>query len=402
MEKLNNKNRFCIKPFNSVDISTNGDIRPCCVLQNNTEFKGKNTFNVKDVSIQEYWNSDYLKYLRQKFLNNSSLIECNGCWINEKEKIISHRELGNKEHKILFKTNYLKYLKLLKKDNLEFPEDISLSITNLCNLKCQMCSGASSSKLLVENNDLGFSTLNQIDYDWGDEIKLKTIEEITKHDLYVLKLIGGETLMVPDVIILLENLVKNKKSKNIFLQITTNGTQCNKKILFLLSQFKKVRLIFSIESTGKYNNYLRFPSSWQKIENNIKKFKTLKNMDLNINTVVQNLNILYLDNIIKFAHNINSYIRLSLLHKPTYLQLTNLPIELLIESKKKLDNIDKKILIHSINFNSILKIINESILENNFNTENFLQFKNMIKKRDSYRKIHIKDFMPELSKYIYN
>ena len=118
---------FCIRPFNSVVISTDGAIRTCCTIK-------KNHFNIKDNNIEDYWRSDYLSALKKKFLNNEKPEECKNCWNNENNLIKSHRIESNFQYKAVFKKNYTKNLKLIKKDSLNYPEDIELNITNICNL----------------------------------------------------------------------------------------------------------------------------------------------------------------------------------------------------------------------------------------------------------------------------
>ena len=59
-----------------------------------------------------------------------------------------------------------------------------------------MCSGENSSKLLVENNALGYEDLDQKDFDLKDSDYVKMLE-LVKHDLKILKVLGGEPLFNP-------------------------------------------------------------------------------------------------------------------------------------------------------------------------------------------------------------
>jgi radical SAM protein with 4Fe4S-binding SPASM domain len=383
-----NNSNFCIRPFNSLVLSTNGDLRPCCKIE-------EKKFNIKSSSIEQYWQSDYLINLRKKFLENQKPAECKRCWSEENKNLMSHRQKSNFEYKAIFKNNYIKNLKLIGKDNLNYPEDIELALTNVCNLKCQMCRGSESSKLLRENNYLNFENYNQSDFELNENTYSK-IEEILEKDLKFLNLRGGEPLVNKNIINILEKLVKNKKSKIITLHITTNGTICNKKIINLLSQFTNLKLMLSIESVGKYNNYIRYPSDWKTIKKNILQFKNLKNAYLCINTVVQNLNLLYLEPLISFAHAQKIFINFYKLTDPHYLEFDNLPLHILKESYNRLTKIDKTKFIHSQNIREIISLL-ESKINNYCHDENkFTLFKDMIKKRDQYRKISISDYMPEI------
>ena len=166
MEEPKNKSSFCIKPFNSALIDTNGTLRTCCQTKpTSSEFKNNRQYNIKNDTIDEWWNSDYLKYLRQSFLQDKRIRECDYCWKLENQGLSSLRTTSNYLHKSIFKNKYERNLKLIGKDALAYPEDVEIHITNLCNLKCQMCSGENSSRLLIENNALGYENLNQKDYD---------------------------------------------------------------------------------------------------------------------------------------------------------------------------------------------------------------------------------------------
>jgi MoaA/NifB/PqqE/SkfB family radical SAM enzyme len=365
-----------------------------------SEFNGGGQFNIKETSINDWWNSDYLKYVRKKFLKNERLKECDRCWKKEDMSLSSHRTNSNHEYKAVFKNDYEKHLKMLAKNNLPFPEDIELQITNLCNLKCEMCSGAESSKLLIENNALEFESLQQRDYELN-ESDYKKIDELLEHDLSLINLRGGEPLFNKKVINLLLKLIENKKANNIKLHITTNGTMCNDKILNILKHFKNIRLMFSIEGTGKCNDYIRFPSQWQTIKNNISKFKELDNTYIYINSVVQNLNLLYLDHLIDYCYENNFFMNLYKLDHPHYLDMLNLPKTLLEKAYKNLLQIEEKKFTHTKNVKEIIIILKKHIENYKFKKIMYNEFVDMIRKRDNYRKINIKDYMPELAKEIY-
>jgi radical SAM protein with 4Fe4S-binding SPASM domain len=385
---ISSNSNFCIRPFNSVVISTDGAIRSCCQIQ-------ENTFNIKNNNIEDYWNSNYLLTLREKFLNNKKPKECKNCWRQENNLLESHRLESNFQYKSIFKKNYVKNLKLIKKDNLYYPEDIELSITNICNLSCQMCTGKDSSRLLIENNFLKFENLKQSDYDLDEKTKLE-IEKIITHDLKLLNLRGGEPLVNKTIMKIIEKLVTTGKSKKMTLHITTNGTTCNDKIINLLRKFENIRIMFSIESIGKFNDYMRYPSNWKDIQKNILEFKNLKNAYLYINTVVQNLNLLYLEPLINFANLNKIFLNFSRLRSPAYLEFDNLQLDLLKKSYEKLNNIDKKKLVHTKNIKEIINSLKIKIDTYKHDEEKFTMFTTVIKKRDQYRKISIADYMPEI------
>ena len=70
--------------------------------------------------------------------------------------------------------------------------------------------------------------------------------------------------------------------------------------------------------------------------------------------VVQNLNILYIDNLIDYAYKNKLHLNLSPISEPEYLQFDNLPLLILQKSIEKLQKIDLEKTIHVTNFKDIL------------------------------------------------
>jgi len=97
---------------------------------------------------------------------------------------------------------------------LDFPQTVSFTITNACNLQCQMCGqwskeGYMRSRGSGRKAELGLS-------DWK-----RLADELAAHDMHSVLLRGGEAFLFPEIIPLLEYL----RRKDIFVSIDTNGTQ---------------------------------------------------------------------------------------------------------------------------------------------------------------------------------
>jgi len=216
----------------------------------------------------------------------------------------------------------------------------------------------------------------------------------------VLMILGGEPFFNPRVIKLLEMLVQNGQAKKIKLHVTTNGTMCNDRILSLLKEFPDLRLVFSCDGSGTCNDYMRFPSSWQVVSNNIKQLKRLKNANTSINCVVQNLNVLYVDQLIKFANENKIFIKLNVVTGKEWLHPLILPKNVLRIAHKKLSSIKKGNLIHTDAVEEIINLLKKHIDNYNLDEDAYEKFIDMIQKRDTYRNIDIKNYMPELAREI--
>jgi len=90
-------------------------------------------------------------------------------------------------------------------------------------------------------------------------------------------------------------------SENMSLRITTNGTLTpkfdGKDIFHYIPYFKECIMTISIEFWGEKNNYLRFPSKWEVIMKNARKFAECPRTRIMFATTVNALTIGYLPEI---------------------------------------------------------------------------------------------------------
>ena len=97
---------------------------------------------------------------------------------------------------------------------MDFPQTVSFTITNACNLQCQMCGqwsreGYMRSRRNLLREELGLA-------DWK-----RLVDELAAHEIRSLLLRGGEVFLYPEIIPLLEYI----HGKGILISIDTNGTQ---------------------------------------------------------------------------------------------------------------------------------------------------------------------------------
>ena len=68
---------------------------------------------------------------------------------------------------------------------------------------------------------------------------------------------GGEPMMQEGMYDFLEYLVSWGYASNITIAYTTNGTKTPERLKELWPKFKKVKLVISVEATGKLYEYIR-------------------------------------------------------------------------------------------------------------------------------------------------
>lgn len=100
---------------------------------------------------------------------------------------------------------------------MDFPQSISFTLTNVCNLRCRMCgqwsrSGYMHTRKERLKNEMVLS-------DWK-----RIVDEVAAHKIRSILLRGGEPFLFPGII----ELIKYINSKNILTMIDSNGTMIGK------------------------------------------------------------------------------------------------------------------------------------------------------------------------------
>lgn len=181
-----------------------------------------------------------------------------------------------------------------------------VKFSNLCNLSCRSCSPTYSSKYAQSH---GIPVPRTLSIDISDDpIIWKNITDSIYHYVdkfggITLGLFGGETLMQPGAIKLIDHLIHQDISYKINLDITTNFTLFSKKMFDAMSRFKSVILKTSLDSTGQNYEYIRWPASWSTILNNLEIFSSeprYHRMRFIIQPLFSLNNIFYVDEILNF------------------------------------------------------------------------------------------------------
>ena len=119
-----------------------------------------------------------------------------------------------------------------------------------------------------------------------------------------------------------------------------------------------------------------------------------------ITFTVQNINLLGVKDMIEFANSNSIHLKIGILINPDYLHFNVLPINTKKKALEKLLDVEKEKLKHVTNFESLVSQLKLGIVDQDLNKIN--AFKSIISKRDSYRKIQMKNFVPELAEDLRN
>lgn len=329
-----NRSTFCILPWIHLSTRPNGHLRLCCTANassagatNDKKWGGEvgilktssgKPANLNTTDLMTAWNNDYMKTVRLQMLSGIEPPSCSKCF---KEERAGHRSKRNWETEYWSKRLPVdEIVNATREDGSVDPKIsyVDLRLGTKCNLKCIMCSPHDSSlwvgdwkKLYpqIQNDSLreimqwnNNGRYDDASYDWhkGNPKFWEQIYSQLPH-MKQLYFAGGESTIIPEHYELLEECVRRGLAHQIELRYNSNGIELPDKLFQLWDQFKRVRFHFSIDSLGKMNSYIRYPSDWAVIEKNLKRLDaTDSKIEVTIACSVQALNIFYLPDFIEW------------------------------------------------------------------------------------------------------
>lgn len=224
---------FCPAPWHSMFYHTNR-AGVCCISS-----------KLFEMSPAEFLESDYLKSLKEKFLNNEYDADtCSGC-----KKLEDNGLQSIRQH----------MLKLYGRDVTSTIDYMELRASNLCNFKCIMCNSANSSLWSGQVDTI-------TDDNWQQILN-------TSLGLKHLTLTGGEPMLIKHYYELLDHLIENNNT-NVWLRIYTNASVYNPIFVEKMLRFKTT-LNLSIDAVGKIAEQQREGTVWSTVDANIQKFLKL-------------------------------------------------------------------------------------------------------------------------------
>jgi MoaA/NifB/PqqE/SkfB family radical SAM enzyme len=128
---------------------------------------------------------------------------------------------------------------------MNFPQSISLTITNRCNLRCQMCGQWSEEGYIRCQPERLKDEMTLADWK-------RVIDELAEHQIPSLLLRGGEPFLFPGIIELLRYI----HDKGIFISMDTNGTLIQKYAQDI-ARIGKIHLTISLDGPEDTHDQVR-------------------------------------------------------------------------------------------------------------------------------------------------
>ena len=316
--------KICPLVYTGIATDPSGGVRPCCVFDQKYNYRG---------SIAEYKDSKIWKEVEKDFLDGKYHPGCHHCERQDSAGSSSKRtrEVQNYKAKYNRDTLDIEHMKSIGYDL------IDLRLSNKCNLKCVSCNPKSSSLIFDETKKHYDDTMHHYkhiydlakDRDLTNPYSDENIEDlmncISKDSR--LYFTGGEPSVVKGVLKILQRLIDEGLNKDVDIEFNSNFQTTNPKFIDLLSHFPRGLMMPSLDGIGARAEYIRFPSDWKRISDNMKYFnEKCPTWRFNIAPTISVLSIFYLDELLDFCYHNDYFINFTnMLWGPGYLNIAILP-----------------------------------------------------------------------------
>ena len=145
---------FCTAPWTHTYVSPQGERRLCCASREEASFQkqyldsGTAEGKFEPQSLEEHWNSDYMKDIRKRMLAGEKLKQCQVC----NDQVLNLHTYRQYFTETLFPHKVEDIIATTREDGHydKMPVSYDYRISNLCNFKCRMCGEQLSSSWEAE------------------------------------------------------------------------------------------------------------------------------------------------------------------------------------------------------------------------------------------------------------
>ena len=339
-----NKDIFCNAPWYELQIYWDGSLGFCC--QENHQLYPNNMkqhYNVANMSIKDWYNSDPMKTARLMMFNDTRNSVCFRCYNEEDHSDSSRRQRCNQKSVIFTRTNFKEsYEQSPGFDKFEkarttngsyanLPIDLHIDLGNYCNLTCKMCNPQASSGIASQLVKWGVQEAEQyIGSDWtrNDTVWQRVLTELAAiPTLNNVHFMGGETLITRRFEEFIDYMIECKRF-DLNFSFVTNGTIFNESLLNKLKKFQRVGIEVSIETVTNHNAYQRQGTDTQQVLANIQRYLTHCNgtsITLTVRPAISALTIGHYASLLHYCIEHQIIVKALLVSKPVFLNPCILP-----------------------------------------------------------------------------
>lgn len=288
---------ICFLPYSKIDIRLP-------FIQNQNKVRLSCCCNLQPPIIVDQFKKDPFVEIKKNMSRGYLPNECNICineestgGISERVRDIVSKSLDELES---FKTN---------KEIKSF--EISIFVSNICNLACRSCETNSSSTFskITLNNESNFLSVDitSIEFYWNlitDIIR----DKVQENNIVYIHFMGGEPLLQKGNYKIIEWIIENNLQDKIIIRLTTSiNVPVKKDLSIKLNQFKLVEFILSIDGVYENYHYIRWPANFNKTIQNLNDIVNFSKESKNsfrffLSPVISLNNVFYLNDFLDFWH----------------------------------------------------------------------------------------------------
>jgi MoaA/NifB/PqqE/SkfB family radical SAM enzyme len=243
---------YCAAPWRGLHINPRGDVKTCCA--GNPNMLG----NLNRHGIIEILNSPQMKHIRSSLSQGQAHEYCSNC--------VNAERFGGRSERAWHNDVNADFDYATAGDQYHYPVIVDVRWNTTCNLSCNYCGEACSSK---------WAGIKGIAVKSGTRPYYDAVCDFLAqhHDhIHEVALVGGEPLLLPENDRLLDVIPANA----IVTLITNLSVDLdNNKIFRKLSKRNRVGWSMSFDNTGAQLEYVRHGASWDQIKENVLKIKQL-------------------------------------------------------------------------------------------------------------------------------
>jgi hypothetical protein len=223
------------------------------------------------ITLEEHWNSEHMKSVRQRMMLGETLPECEVC----NDKLLNtavYRSyfdslFGHKYNEVVASTDITGYTTMK-------PVSWDYRFNNLCNFKCRMCGDMLSSAWESEqrqhnminwhdskNNWMKPEIKKQIEQFQDMQIEAEFSQAVEEHRVEEVYWVGGEPLMYEQHWRYMKRIIELGDGPNVYARYNTNLSRVNYKGINLytdiLSGLRDWQICASLDGTGAIGEYIR-------------------------------------------------------------------------------------------------------------------------------------------------
>ena len=318
---------FCMAPWVHTYLSPQLERRLCCSSREDSKTftqyidLDKKSKPFSPETLEEHWNSDYMKNVRKELMAGKEIPQCQVC---------NYRLLSVATYRSHFNTLFEKQIdEAYEKTRDDGHTDMDVTswdyrFNNLCNFKCRMCGDMLSSSWEAESRK--HKTWNKESQPWmasplreqikkfqDKQVVQEFVDAIETKQIREIYWCGGEPLMWDMHWKAMERIIELGFADEVYVRYNTNlsRTSLGKSNLFdLLSYFNDWQVCASIDGTGETGEYIRDGLNYEQWLRNFKEGLSVSTnaRQMRLDFTITLLGLLELKNMFNLSQELNTEI----------------------------------------------------------------------------------------------